>query len=352
MPPKYETIREIGHGAYGTVHLAKGPDGFVALKTCIRPADGDAAPYEREKRGILAAMRIPAHAGLVRIFSFEEADDGHSFTYSMEIADNEETGRRIDPATYRPKTLSSILSAEVALPLRDCIRLGVTLSGALAHLQSHHLLHRDVKPGNVLYVHGKPVLADFGLAIDVREATSIVGTPGYEPPEHHGTAQGDIYSLGKTLYRAATGREADETGFLPCAEADVDAPFFWRYMTIVEKACSSVPARRYRSAKAMYRELILLKARSDYYRRWPLRVLASILVIAAFMLLSWSFFFFRVWLQEPDDIRYHFKAPWPYHYVEFLFVPSEDPGGPECQHKGKNACFKAIGSCYKGSGRP
>lgn len=352
MPTSYQTIREIGRGAYGTVHLAKGPEGFVALKICVRPTTGDSTPYEREKRGILAAMRIPPHPGLVRILSFQEAPDGASFSYAMELADDEESGRRIDHATYRPKTLSSVLSAEVALPLRDCLRLGIALSGALAHLQSHHLLHRDIKPGNVLYVRGKPVLADFGLAIDAREAASIVGTPGYEPPEHHGTAQGDVYSLGKTLYKAATGRETDEAGFLPCSEADVDAPFFWRYMTIVERACSTIPARRYRSAKSMRRELRLLKARVDSYRRWPLRVALSLLAIAAFMILSWSFFFFRVWLRESDDTRYHYKAPWPYNYVDFLFVPAEDPGGTDCSSKGSKSCFSAVGARYKGSGRP
>ena len=188
----------------------------------------------------------------------------------MELADAENGPAGADPFSiqhsafsidsYRPKTLASVLDAEVALPLRDCIDLGLRLSGALAFLQSRHLVHRDVKPSNVLYVRGRPVLADVGLLRDVREAASLVGTPGYAPPEAPGTPEGDVYGLGRTLWRAATGRGPDEAALVPCAEADVDAPLYWRFLAVLQRACAADPARRYRSAKALRRDLLRLRA--------------------------------------------------------------------------------------------
>ncbi len=267
---------EIGRGASGVVTLVQTPAGYVAKKVCTKPESGDTGVYARELRAVRAYLHVPPAEGLIRISNLAVADDGNSFSYLMELADDEENGRAIDPATYRPRTLTSVLSAEIALPLRECIALGLRLSSAVAHLQRHHLLHRDIKPGNVLYIHGQPVLADIGLVMDVREATSLVGTPGYAPPENHGTPQGDVYSLGKTLYRASTGREPDEQGFAPCTEADTDAPYFWKWMIILAKACSPSPDKRHRSAKALRKDLLRLQLQT---RLMPRKNLAQLLAI-------------------------------------------------------------------------
>lgn len=326
-----KVLREIGHGAYGTVYLALTEKHYVALKVCRRPTEGDTAPFEREKRGILAVRRIPQHPALVRIFDFEESSDGQIFAYTMELADDELTGRRIDPATYRPKTLSFVLSAEVALRIRTCLRLGLRLSSALAHLQAHHLLHRDVKPGNVIYVKGRPVLADFGLVRDAREAMSIVGTPGYEPPEHHGTPQGDVYSLGQTLYRASTGHDPTEAGFSPCAESDVDSPIFWRWMVVVEKACSPVFSRRYRSAKAMQKALVRLVLAERLFRFRFFRYAFECLVVSAIAIAFWWLPHSTViscWLQSPE-MQFHMrKAPGPMVLLRPFMAPKTDPKDP------------------------
>ena len=264
--PPCELLREIGAGAYGTVHLARLDGAFVAVKICRRPADPAATDaFERERRGLREYLRLPPRDGLVRILRFAEDPAGAWFWSAMELADAEDgsSGTRdssFDIEAYRPKTLASVLDAEIALPLRDCVDLGLRLAGALQFLQSRHLVHRDVKPSNVLYVRGRPVLADIGLVRDVREAASLVGTPGYAPPEPPGTPEGDVYGLGRTLWRAATGRAPDEAALAPCAEADVDAPFYWRLLAILQRACAADPARRYRSAKALRRDLLRLRA--------------------------------------------------------------------------------------------
>ena len=306
-PADFVPLREIGRGAHGVVHLARNPatGAFAALKVCDRP-EGDAATpaalaaWERERRGTALYAALPPHPGLVRILAFDEAPDGRSFRVAMELADPEDapassTGRSFGIQhsafgieAYRPRTLASVLQAEIALPLRDCLSLGLRLAGALEFLQSRHLAHRDVKPSNVLFVRGRPVLADVGLVADLREAKSLVGTPGYEPPEHHGTPQGDVYSLGRTLARASLGREPEEGGFVPCPEADSDAPGFWRWMQILARACALAPERRYRSAKALRKALAALALRVRLRTRvWPvlrLALLAAALVALGFLL--------------------------------------------------------------------
>ena len=306
-PADFVPLREIGRGAHGVVHLARNPatGAFAALKVCDRP-EGDAATpaalaaWERERRGTALYAALPPHPGLVRILAFDESPDGRSFRVAMELADPEDapassTGRSFGIQhsafgieAYRPRTLASVLQAEIALPLRDCLSLGLRLAGALEFLQSRHLAHRDVKPSNVLFVRGRPVLADVGLVADLREARSLVGTPGYEPPEHHGTPQGDVYSLGRTLARASLGREPEEGGFVPCPEADSDAPGFWRWMQILARACALAPERRYRSAKALRKALAALALRVGIRTRvWPvlrLALLAAALVALGFLL--------------------------------------------------------------------
>lgn len=216
-----------------------------------------------------------------------ETPDGAAFWVAMELADPESENTAAE--SYRPLTLASVAAAEVALPLGRCLVIGERLASALEHLQRHHLLHRDVKPGNVLFVRGAPVLADAGLVVDDREAASLVGTPGYEPPEHHGTPQGDVFSLGRTLWRIGTGRSPEEAGFAPCAEADTSDPDFWRFLAIVGKATSPVPERRYRSAKAFRKELARLRRRhrTARLRRCAVPLLAAICTALAFALV-WS----------------------------------------------------------------
>ena len=319
----YRAVRKAGAGAHGEVGIAEGAGRLVALKISPRPDDpARETDWEREKRGWSLFSRIPPHPGLVRVFRYGETDGQAAFWVAMQLADSEEGGSPARPETYRPLTLASVAETEVALPLTRVLAIGETLAAGLEHLQKHHLLHRDVKPGNVLFVGGKPVIADAGLVVDVREAASLVGTPGYVPPENHGTPQGDVFSLGRTLWRIGTGRAPEEAGFAPCAEAETDSPDFWRFLAIVGKATNPVPARRYRSAKAMHRDLSRLRAEHAIRANRRLRRLLLVALLPILLPAAFHFSLFRILLMQPDWVKASARWPFPYGILKPLLVSS------------------------------
>ena len=256
---EYWLRQEIGRGAYGTVYLASAPDGGrVAVKVCRRDDIGDER-FERELRGAKLYRAIPPQEGLVRMLELVESPWG--FFAVMELADDEFGGPQEASAGYRPKTLASVIAGEKALPLGECVKLGITLAKGLAALQRHHLLHRDIKPGNVIYVGGRPVLSDPGLVVEEAAAASLVGTPGYVPPESFTAASGDVYSLGLTLKAASFGRKIEDLDKGPALEADTGAKFFPAWWRILNKATDPTPSRRYQSAKALLKDLESLNRR-------------------------------------------------------------------------------------------
>ena len=250
---------EIGRGAYGVVYLATRLDGErAAVKVCCRSDVGDER-YERELRGTKLYSSIPPQEGLIRMREFVEESWG--FYAVMDLADDEFGVARTASSEYRPKTLARVIEGEKALPLGECVKLGIALAKCLVALQRHHLLHRDIKPGNVLYVGGLPVLSDPGLLVEESNAVSCVGTPGYVPPENFTDAAGDIYSLGLTLKAASFGRRIENLDKGPALEADTGAKLFPVWWRILNKATDPTPSRRYQSAKAILKELKRLHLR-------------------------------------------------------------------------------------------
>ena len=249
--------REIGRGAYGVVYLATNGKGErAAVKVCRRSDVGDER-YERELRGTKLYSSIPPQEGLVRMRAFAEEPWG--FYAVMDLADDEFGGSPDSSDGYRPKTLASVIEGEKALPLKECVKLALSLAKGLSVLQRHHLLHRDIKPGNVLYVGGRPVLSDPGLIVEESEAASLVGTPGYVPPEKFTDAASDIYSLGLTLKAASFGRNVEDLDKGPALEADTGATLFPAWWRILNKATDPTPSRRYQSAKALLKDLKALR---------------------------------------------------------------------------------------------
>lgn len=217
--PDHEILRKIGGGAYGEVWLGRGVTGALrAVKVVWREDFEDARGFEREFEGILKFEPMSRdHPGLVHILHVGRSPDGVSFYYYvMELGDDVRSGQNINPIEYEPRTLRA--DAKQALhPQLDtdtCIDVGLRLAEALHHLHERGLAHRDVKPSNVIFLNGNAKLADIGL-VAARDQRTFVGTEGFVPPEGPGSAQADVYSLGKVLYEIATGKDRLEFPELP-----------------------------------------------------------------------------------------------------------------------------------------
>jgi eukaryotic-like serine/threonine-protein kinase len=209
--PDHEVLRKIGGGAYGEVWLARGVTGALrAVKVVWREDFEDERSFEREFEGILKFEPMSRdHPALVNILHVGRSPDGVSFYYYvMEIGDDMTSGQEINPIEYEPRTLraDNHQGAGVQWDTNECIDVGLRLAEALDHLHERGLAHRDVKPSNVIFVNGRAKLADIGL-VAVRGQRTFVGTEGFVPPEGPGSAQADVYSLGKVLYEIATGKD-------------------------------------------------------------------------------------------------------------------------------------------------
>lgn len=273
-------VQEIGRGAYGVVYRAAGPDGErAAVKVCRRNDIGDEC-YDRELRGAKLFKSIPPQEGLVRMQDLVETEWG--FYTVLDLADDEFGGSSNSSEDYRPKTLARVIAGEKALPLKECVKLAISLANGLSALQRHHLLHRDIKPGNIIYVGGRPVLSDPGLLIEESDAVSLVGTPGYVPPEKFTDAASDIYSLGLTLKAASFGRQVDELDKGPAMEADTGAACFPAWWRILNKATDPDASRRYQSAKALVKDLKTLQLRMFFAKlSWGFWAFFGVVPLAA-----------------------------------------------------------------------
>jgi non-specific serine/threonine protein kinase/serine/threonine-protein kinase len=202
----YRIVREIGRGGMGAVYLAERADGQyqqqVALKLIKRGMDSDRVLARfRAERQILASLD---HPNIARLLDGGTSDDGQPY-FAMEYVE----GRPIDD--YADASGASI-DERLALFLPVC--------AAVAYAHQRLVVHRDIKPLNVLVTAaGVPKLLDFGIAKvlqagDEEETSTVTGmrllTPEYASPEQvegrHATTVSDVYSLGVVLYELLTGR--------------------------------------------------------------------------------------------------------------------------------------------------
>ena len=265
--PEYEVITpEIGRGGFGRVWIARNAIGqWQALKAVYESSfGGNRGPYEAEFKGLQRYKPVSErHPGLLRIDLVSKMKDEGYFYYVMELGDAQFPGWEKQPKLYKPKDLEILRQQAYGrrLPPKECLRIVTILADALNFLHQQGLTHRDIKPSNVIFVNGRPKLADIGLVADIRpldQMHTLVGTLGYmpPPPEKPGTPQADIYALGMLLYVISAGRDP---GYFPdlsttLMESNGHAEFF-RLNAIILKACQPDLAQRYQTTSEMLSDL-------------------------------------------------------------------------------------------------
>lgn len=215
MPPekivvgRYELIEPLGRGGMGAVWLARdrllGRD--VALKEVSPPPGVDPVPlYARVMREARSAARLD-HPGIVTVHDVVE-EDGRPWIVMRYV---------------RARSLDRVLAEDGPLSPAEAAVLGLQVLEALRVAHAAGVVHRDVKPANVMMEDGRAVLADFGIASlagdpELTRDGALLGSPMYLSPEQArrqpATFMSDLWSLGATLYAAVEGRP-------PFARSDV-----------------------------------------------------------------------------------------------------------------------------------
>lgn len=252
--PDHEVIRKIGSGAYGEVWLARTITGaWRAIKIVRREDFDDDRSFQREFEGIRHYEPVARnHAGLVHILHVGSCREPSPFYYYvMELGDDIDSGAKITPEKYTPRTLQTDkkLSIGMPLPVEYVLEIGIQLSGALAYLHSLDLAHRDIKPANIIFVNNLPKLADVGL-VAYRGQRTFVGTEGFIPHEGPGTKRADVFALGKVLYELATGKDRLDFPDLPDKFPDSFDKERWLSLNHAICACCEPDVERYHIASA------------------------------------------------------------------------------------------------------
>jgi serine/threonine protein kinase len=197
----YRVERLLGRGGMASIYLGRDVklDRPVAIKT-IDVLTRDVAYAERlvHEARIVAKWR---HENIVQVYYADQQDGLYYF--AMEYIDGLDLGQLM--ALYT--------SAGEMIPHADVVKLGRSITNALDFAHAQGVIHRDVKPSNVLLsADGRVVLTDFGLALDVEQGSKgeVLGTPHYVAPEQARSSrqtvpQSDLYSLGVILYEMLTG---------------------------------------------------------------------------------------------------------------------------------------------------
>ncbi|MDF3306757.1 protein kinase [Rhodococcus sp. T2V] len=200
----FAEVSEIGHGGFGVVFRCREPslDRTVAVKVLNSTFDEDGyARFLREQR---AMGQLSGHPNIVNVLRIGATASGRQFLVMQYHARG---------------SLDAVLRSRGPLEWNAAVRIGVKLAGALETAHRAGILHRDIKPGNVLLTsYGEPQLSDFGIARIAggfeTDTGTITGSPAFTAPEvlsgDPPTLASDVYGLGATLFCLLTGHAAFE----------------------------------------------------------------------------------------------------------------------------------------------
>ncbi len=264
---KYEIIERIGRGGMAEVYRGyhAALDRYVAIKL-LHPFLADDPEFkdrfEKEAKNV-ARLR---HPNIVQVFDFDYDEQGESYYMVMEL---------INGPTLKDQ-LFDLASDGQHFPLTEAGRIMADTTAALAYAHKRGMIHRDVKPANLMVDEdGRVILTDFGIAKIVTggqftASGGMIGTPAYMAPEQGlgeaGDERSDIYSLGVILYQMVTGRlpyDADTPLAIilkhvndPLPDIREVAPDLPAWLiTIIQRTLEKEPEKRYQSADEIFENL-------------------------------------------------------------------------------------------------
>jgi WD40 repeat protein len=261
---KYQVKEHLGQGGMGEVYKAFDPtlERDVAIKLIYPHLTNDPEFVERFQREarIVAGLR---HPGIVQVHDFSVEDGAYYMV--MEFV----------PGGSLKQQLDALPKGE-HMPLDEAMAIFASIVQAVAYAHSQGVVHRDLKPGNVLLPpHGQPVLVDFGLSKivggeQVTLSGDVLGTPAYMSPEQcngeASDARSDVYALGVMLYELTTGTlpfdDDSPVGLIlkhisepPAPPRSINPDLPVEIEDVIQKALAKDPAERFQSAQAMLEAL-------------------------------------------------------------------------------------------------